>query len=61
MKPSQLIPREEIAEAYDRIHAKKKKLREVLKEVSGCHTEHATPRLCTGCLTSIRRALEDSD
>jgi hypothetical protein len=34
------------------------KLRATLKEVSGCHSEHDTPRLCDGCLVSIADALE---
>lgn len=33
------------------------KLRATLKEVSGCHEQHDTPKLCEGCLISIGEAL----
>ena len=33
------------------------KLRATLKEVSGCHTNHGTEKLCDGCLISIADAL----
>jgi len=32
-------------------------LQKTLKEVSGCHENHNTPKLCSGCLGSIRAAL----
>ena len=33
------------------------KLRSTLKEVSGCHTNHGTEKLCDGCLISVADAL----
>lgn len=36
------------------------KLRGALKEVSGCHKNHNTPKLCDGCLISIAKALEEA-
>jgi hypothetical protein len=34
------------------------KLRSALKEVSGCHKNDKTPKLCMGCLLTIAKALE---
>jgi Zn-dependent oligopeptidase len=39
------------------IDSANKKLSETLKEVSGCHEKHNTPKLCDGCLISISKAL----
>ena len=37
------------------------RFKSVLKEVSGCHSEHDTPKLCDGCLISISGVLDDDE
>lgn len=45
--------------SYQKAAEKVKALRKTLKEVSGCHTEHNTPKLCEGCLISISDAMAE--
>lgn len=45
--------------SYQKATEKIKALRDTLKEVSGCHEEHNTPKLCEGCLISIGNALAE--
>jgi len=42
-------------------HKQIEKLKGALKEVSGCHGNHGTPKLCDGCLISIYDALDEDE
>lgn len=44
--------------AYDLVD-KISRLESALKEVSGCHNNHDTPKLCDGCLAAISHALAE--
>jgi hypothetical protein len=45
--------------SFQKATEKNKQLRATLKEVSGCHEKHDTPKLCDGCLISIGDALAE--
>lgn len=45
--------------SFQKAAEKNKQLRDTLKEVSGCHDKHKTPKLCEGCLISIADALAE--
>ena len=45
--------------SFQKATEKNKQLRATLKEVSGCHDNHNTPKLCEGCLISIGDALAE--
>lgn len=49
-----LFKKETVALAKDALQFKS-----VFKEVSGCHTDHGTPKLCDGCLISIASVMDD--
>lgn len=45
--------------SFQKASEKVKALRDTLKEVSGCHELHDTPKLCEGCLISISNTLAE--
>lgn len=43
--------------SFQKVTEENKQLCATLKEVSGCHKEHDTPKLCAGCLLLISDTL----